>query len=114
MHYALLNELDNVLRGSAWEENFGDACFLESRNIRFGDDAAEKDGHVIHSFLVEQAHELRAEGVMRAGQYGQADDINVFLHGGGSDHLRGLAEAGVNHFHSGITKRAGNDFRSAV
>ncbi len=51
---------------------------------------------------------------MSAGEDGEADDVDVFLHGGGGDHLRGLAKAGVDHFHAGVAQRAGDYFRAAV
>ena len=52
--------------------------------------------------------------VVRAGKNRQADDVDVFLHRGGGNHLRGLPQAGINHFHPGIAQRAGNDFGAAV
>src|SRR5216684_9182586 len=57
---ALVDEFDDVLRGRPREKNLSDAGFLQSGNVRFGDDAAEDHGHVVHAFVVQQAHELRA------------------------------------------------------
>jgi len=39
---------------------------------------------------VEKLHELRTEGVVGAGENGEADDVHIFLDGGGGDHFRGL------------------------
>jgi len=111
---ALVNEVDDVLRGGSGEENFSDACFFEVGNIGFGNDAADEDGDVLHAFVVEQGHKLRAEGVVRAGENGEADDVNVLLNGGGGDHFRGLAEAGVDDFHAGVAEGASDDLCTAV
>ena len=51
---------------------------------------------------------------MRAGQDGQADDVHVFLERGGHDHLRRLAQAGVNDLEALVTKSAGKHLGAAV
>src|SRR5215813_6412489 len=84
---SLVNELDNVLRGSAWEKDLGDAGLLEGGNVGFGNDAPDEDGDVVHAFFVKQFHKLGADGVVRAGEDGEADDVDVFLYGGGGNHL---------------------------
>ena len=86
-----MDEVDDVLSGSAGKENFGDAGFFQGGDVGFGDDAADEDGDVVHAFFVEEFHELGAEGVVGAGKDREADDVDVFLDGGGGDHLRGLA-----------------------
>jgi hypothetical protein len=111
---ALVDEVDDVLRGSAGEENFGDAGFFQRGDIGFGNDAADEDGDVLHAFVVEQSHELGAERVVRAGKNGEANYVDVFLNGGGGDHFRGLAEAGVDDFHSGVAEGASDDFGAPV
>ena len=88
-------------------------CF-EGGNVGFGNDAADKDGDIVHAFFVEELHELRADGVVGAGEDGEADDVDVFLDGGGGDHLGGLAQAGVDDFHAGVAEGAGDDFGAAV
>lgn len=67
MHVALVDEFDDVLGGGAGEENFGDAGFFEGRDVGFRNDAADKDGDVVHAFFVQEFHELGAEGVVGAG-----------------------------------------------
>src|SRR5580700_1430935 len=111
--YALVDELDDVLGGSSGQENFRDAGFFQGRDIGFGNNAADKDGNVVHAFFAEQGHELRADGVVGAGEDGETDDVHVFLDGGGGDHLRGLAQTGVNDFHAGVAEGAGDDFGAA-
>jgi len=88
--------------------------FFEGGDVGAGDDAANEDGDVVHAFFVEEFHELGTEGVVGAGEDGEADDVDIFLDGGGGDHLRGLAEAGVDHFHAGVAEGAGDDFGAAV
>jgi hypothetical protein len=51
---------------------------------------------------------------VRAGQDGQADDIGILLERRSGNLLWRLAQAGVNHFHAGVSQRAGDDFRAAV
>ena len=114
MRYAFVDEIDDVLGGGAGEKDFGDACFLEWRYVGFGDDAADEDGDVVHAFVAKQIHQLGANGVVRAGEDGEADDVNVLLNGGRSDHFRGLTQARVDNFHAGIAEGAGDDFSAAV
>ena len=40
--------------------------------------------------------------------------MHVFLQGGSDDHLRRLAQAGVDDFHAGIAEGAGDHFGAAV
>ena len=54
------------------------------------------------------------DDVVGAGEDGEADAVDVFLDGGGDDHLGGLAEAGVDDFHAGVAEGAGDDFGAAV
>jgi hypothetical protein len=111
---ALLNEVDDVLRGSAGKKDFGDAGFLQAGNVRLGNDAAEKNRDIIHAFVMEQAHQLRAKRVVRAGENGEADHVDIFLYGGRGDHLGRLAQASVDHFHAGVAERASDDLGAAV
>src|ERR1043166_6791799 len=90
---ASANEFNDGLSGSAGKKNLSDAGLLQGGDIGFGNDAADEDGHVVHAFFAQEFHELRADGVVRAGEDGEADDVDVFLDGGGGDHLGGLAES---------------------
>ena len=91
-----------------------DAGFFQGGDVGSGNDAADEDGDVVHAFFVEEFHQLRAERVVGAGEDGEPDDVYVFLDGRGGDHLRRLAEAGVDHFHAGVAQGAGDDFGAAV
>ena len=109
-----MDEFDDVLGAGAGKKNSGNTRFFHGRDVGFGNDAADEDGNVVHPFIVEQLHELRADGVVRAGKDGEADDIDVFLDGGGGDHFGSLPETGVDHFQAGVTEGAGDDFGTAV
>jgi len=109
-----LNEVDYGLGGSSGEEDFCDAGLLEGGNVGAGDDATYQNGYVVHALFVEQIHELGANGVVGAGEDREADYVDVFLNGGGGDHFRGLAKAGVDDFHAGVAEGAGDNFCAAV
>ena len=68
LHVALVDEFDDVLGGGAGKEDFGDTGLFEGSDVGSGDDAADKDGDLVHAFFVEKFHQLRAEGVMSAGE----------------------------------------------
>src|SRR6267378_81952 len=114
MRHTFADEVDDVLRGRAGEENFSDPGFLEGGNVRLGDDAADEDGDIGHAFVAEQIHELRADGVVSAGEYGETDDVDVFLDRSRGDHFRGLTQAGVDDFHASVAEGAGDDFGASV
>ena len=114
LRHSFVDKVDDVLGGGAGKENFGDAGFFEGWDVGFRNDAADEDGDVVHALVVEELHQFRADGVMRAGEDGEADDVDVFLHGGGSDHLRGLAQAGVDDFHTGVAQSTGDYFGATV
>lgn len=63
-----VNEVDDVLRRSAREKNLRDTGLFQTGDIRIGDDAADEHGYVVHTFFVEQFHELWAKRVVRAGK----------------------------------------------
>ena len=46
-----MDEIHDVLRGSAGKENLGDSGLLEAGNIGFRDDAADEDGDVVHALF---------------------------------------------------------------
>src|SRR5262249_18110531 len=73
------NEIDDGLSGSAREKNFSDAGLLERGYIGFGNDTSDQYGDVVHAFFVQELHDLRADGVVRAGQNREANDVDVFL-----------------------------------
>src|SRR6266478_6112595 len=75
---------------------------------------SEEHGDVVHALFVQQAHELRAKRVVRAGKDRKPDDVDVFLHGRRGNHLRGLAQTGIDHFHTRIAQCSRNDLGAAV
>ena len=82
MRDAFVDEVDDVLRGSAGEKNFSDAGLFQGGYVGFRDDAADEYGDFGHAFVAEEFHELGADGIVSAGEDGEADDVNVFLNGG--------------------------------
>ena len=52
--------------------------------------------------------------MLRAGQKADAENVDVFLNGGGDDFVRRAVQAGIDHVHAGIAQRAGDDFHAAV
>ena len=79
-----------------------------------GDGAAEDEEDVVGVLLVEQIDDAGDDDVVRAGEDGEADAVDVLLNGGGDDHLGGLAEAGVDDLHAGVAEGAGDDLGAAV
>src|SRR5467141_3152579 len=114
VRYTPMDEVNDVLRGGSGKEDFGDAGLFECGDVGFGDDAADENGNIVHAFVVEEFHQLGADGVVGAGEDGEADDVDILLDGGGGDHFGGLAQAGVNDFHAGIAQGAGDYFCAAV
>ena len=49
-----------------------------------------------------------------ATQNRQADDVDVFLNGGGRNHLGRLVEAGIDDFHAGVAQCCSDDLRTTV
>ena len=108
------DELDDVVHGGAGLEDAGHADFLEALDILIGNDAAHQHEDIVHFVLLEQVHYAWDDGVVRAGQDRETDDLHVFLQRGVDDHFGRLAESGVNDFHAGVTQGAGNDLGAAI
>ena len=51
---------------------------------------------------------------MSARQDADAEHVGVLLYNSAHDHLNGLEDAGVDDFHAGVAKGAGNDLRSSI
>ena len=64
--------------------------------------------------LAEQRHDARDDNVVCTGQDGEADAVNILLNGCGDDHLRRLAQAGVDDLHARIAQCTRDDFSSTV
>ena len=78
------------------------------------DDAAAGDQDVVAPLLAQQLEHAREERHVRAAQDRQADDVDVFLDGGGRDHLGRLVQAGVDDLHAGVAQRRGDDLGAAI
>ena len=89
-------------------------CSLQRVHVLRGNDAAARDEDVVASLLVQQLAHARKQRHVRAAEDRQADDVDVFLHGGGGDHLGRLMQTGVDDFHAGVAERGGDDLRAAI
>jgi hypothetical protein len=108
------DELDNVVHGSAWLKNCRNPDLLQARDILIGNDATHQHQHVIHLILLEQIHDPRHDRIMRAGQDRETNHVDIFLQSSADDHLRRLAQPGIDDFHAGVAQSAGNNFRPAI
>ena len=63
---------------------------------------------------LQQLAHAREQRHVRAAQDRQADDVDVFLDGGGGDHLRRLVQSGIDDFHAGVAERGGDDLGAAI
>src|SRR5258708_28307413 len=112
--HMLADELNDVVHRSPRLENAGHADLLEAFNILIGDNAANQDQHVVHFPLLQQVHHARNDGVVRARENRESDDLHVFLQRGADDHLRSLPQAGVDDLHNSIAKGASDHLGAAV
>src|SRR5580658_1563054 len=108
------DEFYDVVHRGAGLKDCGYAEFFQGVDILVGNDAADEHEHVVHFILLEKVHHARDDGVVRARQNREADHLDVFLHGRADDHLRSLAQAGVDDFHAGVAQGTGNYFRAAI
>src|SRR5208282_4032391 len=112
--HMLANELHDAVHGGAGLEDGGYSDFFEAFDILIGNDAADQYQYVIHFVLLQQVHHTRNDGVVRARENRESDDLHVFLERGADDHLRRLAQAGVDDLHAGIAERARDHLGAAV
>src|ERR1044072_7278298 len=73
----VLEKLDDVFRGGAGQEYFGDALFLKSWQLFLRHDAADQNKHVIHPFFSKQLNDAWAERIVCATQDRDAYGVNV-------------------------------------
>ena len=106
--------VDELGRRRAGAEQLAGPARLERVHVFLGNDSAAGDEDVVASLLAQQIEHARNERHVRAAQDREADDVDVFLHRGGRDHLRRLVQPGVDDFHAGIAQRGRDDFRAAV
>ncbi len=108
------DELDGGVKQGTGAEDGGDAFGFEEGNVLLGDGAANDDEDILRAALLKELCDAGNDGVVCAGEYAEADAVDVFLNGCVHDHFRGLAEAGVDDFHACIAQGAGDDFCAAV
>src|ERR1700733_10456905 len=85
-------------RGSGLEYS-RDAQLLQLGSVLVRNYTSDGYQDVLHAFLSQQFHHSWNDRVVCAGEDGQSDNLDVFLKSGVYDHLRSLAQAGVNYFH---------------
>src|SRR5260370_22843992 len=100
--------------GGAGAEDSRHTGFLEQVYVLFRDSATHEHQHVVNVILFEQLHDAGNDGVMSAGENRETDYRHVFLQRGADDHLRRLAQAGVDDLHAGVAQSAGNHLGAAV
>lgn len=108
------DESDYGIQRGARAEDGGDALILQKRHILIGNRAAQNDQDVCGIALSEQSSDAGNDGIVGAGKDAQSDAIHVFLDRRVDDHFRGLAQAGVDHFHPGIPQGPGNHFGATI
>ena len=75
---------------------------------------AYKTGIELLGLHLEERTDPWKERHVGAAQDGKTHHVHVFLNRGGSDHLGGLVEPGVDDFHAGIAERGGHDLGTPV
>jgi len=106
--------LDRFVKRGASGEDALDPDLLKRRNIPFGDDTAHHHEDVIKFLLLHLLYQFFADWQMGSGHDGEANYIDVLLEGRIDDLVDGLMEACVDHFHSCVPERLGNDLRSPI
>src|SRR5438309_4897004 len=107
-------ELNRVGRRRTWPEDRADTELAQFRRVRWWDDATRPDHHVVQPALAQLFQNAREQGHVRAGEDAQANGVDVLLQRRFGDHLRCLADTGVDHLEPGITQRSSDDLRPAI
>ncbi len=72
-------------------------------HVRFRDDPAEHDRHVVEAGLAQAVDHVRHRGQVRAGKDRQPDDVYVLLDRGVDDLARREPDAGVDDLEAGVS-----------
>ena len=110
----LADEGDGGLERGAGAEDGGYAMVHEGLDVLGGDGAAEDEEDVFRVLGAKELGDAGDDGIVGAGEDGEADAVDVFLDGGGDDHLGGLTEASVDNLHACVAEGAGDDLGAAV
>ena len=62
--HVLVDEVDDILGGCAWEKDFGDSLRLQVADVFLRNNSSDHDQRVIHAILSQQIYDTRAEGVV--------------------------------------------------
>ena len=94
-------------------QNTSHAKLEETLNILVRNDSAndDRDGCVLFG---QQLDNSRRKGEMGARKHREADHVNVFVDGGGRDHLWRLTKTGVDDLHAGVTQDSSHNLHTAV
>jgi hypothetical protein len=90
------------------------ALAFEFGGILIRNNAAYDDYNVSHLFLLQKLHHAGHDSIVRSGKNGQAYNLHIFLERGVDDHLRRLAESGIDYLHAGIAQRPGDYLGAAI
>ena len=91
-------------------EDRGHAALLESGHVVVRDNSAGRDEDVRHPTVAQEGADAGHERHVRAGQDRQTDDVDVFLERRRHDHLRRLAQPGVDDFEAFVAQTACEHF----
>ena len=105
---------DRILQARPRSEDLGDAHLLDDRYVVVRDGAAGDHQDIVAPDLAQFLDDRGEEGEVRAGEDAQADNVHVLLQRRRDNHLRRLADAGVNDLHPRVAQCPYNHFRAAI
>ena len=108
------DEVDGGLERCSGAEDGCDTAFFHAGGVSVGDGSTEDEEDVVGVLGAEERGDAGNDDIVGSGEDGEADAVDVFLDGGGDDHLGGLAEACVDDLHSGVAEGSGDDLGAAV
>src|SRR5512140_2274112 len=98
----------------AGTEKLSNSLRLKCVHVLSGDDSAPGDQDVVATCVLNELSNTRNERHVRPTQYGQADNVRVFLNSSRGDHFGRLMQTGINDFHSGVTECGCDYLRPAI
>src|SRR5260370_42107337 len=112
--YRRPDEAYNLVERGPGLEYSRDAQLFQLGGVLVRNYTADDDQDVVHMFLAQQFHHARNNRIVRTREDRQSDDLDVLLQRGVYNHLRSLAQAGVNYFHAGVAESARDHLRPPV
>src|SRR5581483_6067525 len=110
----LADEGDDVAGRGAGREDLAHPQRLEACDVLRRDDAAPEDDDVLDALRAQEREHLAEQVVVRPGEDGEADGVDVLLDRRRDDLLVALVEARVDDLHPGVAQRPGDDLGSAI